>query len=60
MSKASDIDIEVQERLNQKIAKLKRLGLYEEYMASQLYQDEIRKEILRDITIERRELRFYG
>ena len=60
MSKLSDIDVEVQERLNQKIQKLKRLGLYEDYMLSQLYQNEMKEEILRDIMLEMWELRFYG
>lgn len=60
MSKLSDIDVEVQERLNQKIQKLKRLGLYEDYMLSQLYQNEMKEEILRDIMLEMGELRFYG
>ena len=60
MSKVSDIDVEVQERLNQKIQKLKRLGLYEDYMLSQLYQNEMKEEILRDIMLEMGELRFYG
>ena len=57
MSKLSDIDVEVQERLNQKIQKLKRLGLYEDYMLSQLYQNEMKEEILRDIMLEMGELR---
>ena len=60
MSKVSDVDIEVQDRLNQKIHKLKRLGLYEEYMSSQLYQNEMKAEILRDIMLEMKELRFNG
>ena len=60
MSKASDVDVEVQERLNQKLQKLKRLGLYEDYMLSQLYQNEMKEEILRDIMLEMGELRFYG
>lgn len=60
MSKLSDVDIEVQDRLNQKIHKLKRLGLYEEYMSSQLYQNEMKAEILRDIMLEMKELRFSG
>ena len=60
MSKLSDIDVEVQERLDQKIQKLKRLGLYEDYMLSQLYQNEMKEEILRDIMLEMGELRFYG
>ena len=60
MSKVSDVDVEVQERLNQKIQKLKRLGLYEDYMLSQLYQNEMKEEILRDIMLEMGELRFYG
>lgn len=60
MSKLSDVDVEVQERLNQKIQKLKRLGLYEDYMLSQLYQNEMKEEILRDIMLEMGELRFYG
>lgn len=60
MSKVSDVDIEVQDRLNQKIHKLKRLGLYEEYMSSQLYQNEMKEEILRDIMLEMKELRFSG
>lgn len=60
MSKLSDIDVEVQERLNQKLQKLKRLGLYEDYMLSQLYQNEMKEEILRDIMLEMGELRFYG
>lgn len=60
MSKLSDIDVEVQERLNQKIQKLKQLGLYEDYMLSQLYQNEMKEEILRDIMLEMGELRFYG
>ena len=60
MSKLSDVDVEVQERLNQKLQKLKRLGLYEDYMLSQLYQNEMKEEILRDIMLETGELRFYG
>lgn len=60
MSKLSDVDIEVQDRLDQKIHKLKRLGLYEEYMSSQLYQNEMKAEILRDIMLEMKELRFSG
>ena len=60
MSKLSDIDVEVQERLDLKIQKLKRLGLYEDYMLSQLYQNEMKEEILRDIMLEMGELRFYG
>lgn len=60
MSKLSDVDVEVQERLNQKLQKLKRLGLYEDYMLSQLYQNEMKEEILRDIMLEMGELRFYG
>ena len=60
MSKLSDIDVEVQERLDLKLQKLKRLGLYEDYMLSQLYQNEIKEEILRDIMLEMGELRFYG
>ena len=60
MSKLSDIDVEVQERLDQKIQKLERLGLYEDYMLSQLYQNEMKEEILRDIMLEMGELRFYG
>ena len=60
MSKLSNVDVEVQERLNQKIQKLKRLGLYEDYMLSQLYQNEMKEEILRDIMLEMGELRFYG
>ena len=60
MSKLSDVDVEAQERLNQKIQKLKRLGLYEDYMLSQLYQNEMKEEILRDIMLEMGELRFYG
>lgn len=60
MSKLSDIDVEVQERLDQKLQKLKRLGLYEDYMLSQLYQNEMKEEILRDIMLEMGELRFYG
>ena len=60
MSKLSDIDVEVQERLNQKLQTLKRLGLYEDYMLSQLYQNEMKEEILRDIMLEMGELRFYG
>lgn len=60
MSKLSDVDVEVQERLNQKLQKLKQLGLYEEYMSSQLYQNEMKEEILRDIMLEMGELRFYG
>ena len=60
MSKLSDVDVEVQERLNQKLQKLKRLGLYEEYMSSQLYQNEMKEEILRDIMLEMKELRFSG
>ena len=60
MSKLSDVDVEVQERLDQKIQKLKRLGLYEDYMLSQLYQNEMKEEILRDIMLEMGELRFYG
>ena len=60
MSKLSDIDVEVQERLNQKLQKLKRLGLYEDYMLSQLYQNEMKEEILRDIMLEMGELRSYG
>ena len=60
MSKVSDIDVEVQERLNQKLQKLKRLGLYEDYMLSQLYQNEMKEEILRDIMLEMGGLRFYG
>ena len=60
MSKLSDIDVEVQERLDQKLQKLKRLGLYEDYMLSQLYQNEMKEEILRDIKLEMGELRFYG
>ena len=59
MSKLSDVDVEVQERLNQKLQKLKRLGLYEDYMLSQLYQNEMKEEILRDIMLEMGELRFY-
>ena len=59
MSKLSDIDVEVQERLNQKLQKLKRLGLYEDYMLSQLYQNEMKEEILRDIMLEMGELRSY-
>lgn len=60
MSKLSDIDVEVQERLDLKLQKLKRLGLYEDYMLSQLYQNEMKEEILRDIMLEMGELRFYG
>lgn len=60
MSKLSDVDVEVQERLDQKLQKLKRLGLYEDYMLSQLYQNEMKEEILRDIMLEMGELRFYG
>ena len=60
MSKLSDIDVEVQERLDLKLQKLKRLGLYEEYMLSQLYQNEMKEEILRDIMLEMGELRCYG
>lgn len=60
MSKLSDIDVEVQERLDLKLQKLKRLGLYEDYMLSQLYQNEVKEEILRDIMLEMGELRFYG
>ncbi len=60
MSKVSDVDVEVQERLDQKLQKLKRLGLYEDYMLSQLYQNEMKEEILRDIMLEMGELRFYG
>ena len=60
MSKLSDVDVEVQERLNQKLQKLKRLGLYEDYMLSQLYQNKMKEEILRDIMLEMGELRFYG
>lgn len=60
MSNLSDVDVEVQERLNQKLQKLKRLGLYEDYMLSQLYQNEMKEEILRDIMLEMGELRFYG
>ena len=60
MSKLSDVDVEVQERLNQKLQTLKRLGLYEDYMLSQLYQNEMKEEILRDIMLEMGELRFYG
>ena len=60
MSKLSDIDVEVQERLDQKLQKLKRLGLYEDYMLSRLYQNEMKEEILRDIMLEMGELRFYG
>ena len=60
MSKLSDIDVEVQERLDQKLQKLKWLGLYEDYMLSQLYQNEMKEEILRDIMLEMGELRFYG
>ena len=60
MSKLSDIDVEVQERLDLKLQKLKRLGLYEDYMLSQLYQNEMKEEILRDIMLEMGEIRFYG
>lgn len=60
MSKLSDVDVEVQERLDLKLQKLKRLGLYEDYMLSQLYQNEMKEEILRDIMLEMGELRFYG
>ena len=60
MSKLSDIDVEVQERLDLKLQKLKRLGLYEDYMLSQLYQNEMKEEILRDIMLEMGEVRFYG
>ena len=60
MSKLSDIDVEVQERLDLKLQKLKRLGLYEDYMLSQLYQNEMKEEILRDIMLEMGELSFYG
>ena len=60
MSKLSDVDGEVQERLDLKLQKLKRLGLYEDYMLSQLYQNEMKEEILRDIMLEMGELRFYG
>ena len=60
MSNLSDVDVEVQERLDLKLQKLKRLGLYEDYMLSQLYQNEMKEEILRDIMLEMGELRFYG
>ena len=60
MSKMSDLDIEAQERLAEKIDHLKELGMYKDYMLSQLYQNEMKEEILRDIMLEMGELRFYG
>lgn len=57
MSKMSDLDIEAQERLAEKIDYLKELGMYKDYMDTQIYQEQLKEEILRDIALEQGELR---
>ena len=57
MSKMSDLDIEAQERLAEKIDRLKALGIYEDYMETQIYREQLKEEILRDIAFEQGELR---
>lgn len=57
MSKMSDLDIEAQERLAEKIDRLKELGMYKDYMDAQIYREQLKEEILRDIALEQGELR---
>ena len=57
MSKMSDLDIEAQERLAEKIDHLKELGMYKDYMDTQIYREQVKEEILRDIALEQGALR---
>ena len=57
MSKMSDLDIEAQERLAEKIDHLKELGMYKDYMDTQIYREQPKEEFLRDIALEQGELR---
>ena len=56
MSKMSDLDIEAQERLAEKIDHLKELGMYKDYMDTQIYREQLKEEFLRDIALEQGEL----
>ena len=53
----SDLDIEAQERLAEKIDHLKELGMYKDYMDTQIYREQLKEEFLRDIALEQGELR---
>ena len=57
MSKMSDLDIAAQERLAETIDHLKELGMYKDYMDTQIYREQLKEEFLRDIALEQGELR---